>query len=85
MAGPVKQFRAGTVSLAVWENIYKGKDGEVVTQSYTLSKSYKDPKTGDWKNSNSLKSSELIFAIMTLQQALEDKYLKDDANEKDEF
>lgn len=80
MAGPVKQFRVGTVSLAVWENEY---DGNVV-QSYTLSKSYKD-KDGNWKNSNSLKSSELIFAITALQLALGDKYIKGDNQDKGEF
>lgn len=76
---PVKKIRYGGISVVVFENEGKNKQGETFTStSPTLSKSYQD-KNQKWVNVNfSLRNStEVINSIQALQAYLEWKYLKD--------
>ncbi len=74
MVKPVKKFSAGAVQVAVWEN--EGKEGNNF-YSVSLSKRYKD-KNEEWKNSNSLKQTDLPKAVLALNKAYEYLTLKDD-------
>lgn len=55
MSQPVTRFTSGQIQVSVWEN--EGKKGPY--QSIRIGRRYKDPKTGDWKDSNSFFASEL--------------------------
>jgi hypothetical protein len=74
---PVRKFVAGGVTVSVWENEALGKDGIVNTYpSVSLDKRYKD-KSGEWKSSKSMKTTDLPKAILVLQKAYEFLALKD--------
>ena len=51
MAGPVKKYRAGGISCALWENQAKMNGRNVVMLKATIEGRYKD-KGGSWKSSN---------------------------------
>ena len=59
MSKPVKKFRVGNVTVAVWKN----ED----FHSVTLQKSYKDGE--EWKNTDSLSSGDILNAMKALERA----------------
>ena len=67
MNKPVKKFRAGAVSAAVWEN--QTEKGSFA--SISLQRSYKDKE--EWKTTNSFNVNDLPKAMLVLNQAF--KYL----------
>jgi len=71
---PVKKFKAGGVSAAVWVS----KRGNMKIQSVTVDRSYKD-KDGEFKNTNSLKLNDIPKAVSVLVKAYE--YLVSGTNE----
>jgi hypothetical protein len=80
---PIHKIKYGSISLAVFENTGKNKQGESFTStSPTLSRSYQD-KQGNWVNVNfgMRNSTEVINAIQCLQAYLDYKYRKDEAAE----
>lgn len=68
---PVKRFRAGAVSAAVWENV--SEKGSFAT--INLQRSYKDKD--EWKHTESLKTNDLPKAVLVLNQAFEYLVLKE--------
>ena len=73
---PVKKIKVSNVVLNVWENENK-KGGETfTTQSVTLQKNYK--KGEKWESSSSFSYNELLYIIMACQEALKDRYLKEE-------
>jgi len=70
---PVHTIQVGTVTVTVWEN--KFSDGGTA-YSFSLSKSYYDNKSKEWKRTNSLKANELKFAELALAKAFEWRYGK---------
>ena len=72
MAKPIQSINVGNVQLSVWSN--PAGDGEI--QSITFQKSYKDLKTGEFKNSTSFKYNEIVFLKIAIDEALKDRYLK---------
>ena len=70
MTGPVKKFRAGQVSCALWENEVKVNGRTVRMLKATVERRYKD-KDGNWKSSNSLGRNEIPLAIYCLSKAFE--------------
>lgn len=56
---PVKKFRCGNVTVAVWKN--------EEFHSVTLQKSYKDGE--EWKNTDSLSSGDILNAMKALERA----------------
>ena len=56
---PVKRFRVGSVTAAVWKN-----DGNM---SVTLQKSYKDGE--EWKNTDTLFHGDIPCAVKALERA----------------
>lgn len=70
---PEKKFRAGGITATVWRNEFKHENGEVKEyRTVSFDKSYKD-KTGNWKNTNSLRMDDLPKAALVLEEAF--KYL----------
>ena len=68
---PVKKVRAGAISVSIFENTGKGRNGEEITfSSVVLQKRYKD-KNGDWQTSGSLNVNDLPKAAMLLNRAYE--------------
>jgi len=59
---PLKQFKAGGVEVAVWDN-EKGK-------SISMQRTYKD-KNEDWKHTSSLNPSDIPKAVLALNKAYE--------------
>jgi hypothetical protein len=65
---PEKKFRAGAVSATVWKNSQE-KDGyEFEFFSISLERIYKD-KQGEWKNTASLRITDLPKAALVLNEA----------------
>ena len=73
---PVKKVRAGTISVSIFENAGKGRNGEATTfNSVVLQKRYKD-KNGVWQTSGSLNVHDLPKAALLLQEAYRHLVLK---------
>lgn len=67
---PEKRFRAGAISATVWKNAGQ-KDGKLVEfRTVSLQRVYKD-KEGVWKNTTSLRVSDLPKASLVLNKAYE--------------
>ena len=73
MNRPIKQFNAGGIQAAVWEN--SGKEGKTYN-TVTLQRSYKD-KDEQWKHSSYLKTNDIPKAIVLLQKAYEKLGIKE--------
>ena len=68
---PVKEFRAGAISAAVWRNEIE-RNGRTITQhSVQLQKRYRDPESGEWRDSSSLFPNDLPKAQLLLAKAFE--------------
>jgi len=82
-SGPLKKFRSGALSVAIWENETLGDDGQPRSfKTVSFERSYKD-KNGEWKSSNSLRVNDLPKAALILSKAYEYLVLTgaDDAEE----
>ena len=66
MTQPEKKFKAGAVSATIWKN----GEGDQSYNTISLERAYKD-KTGNWKNTNSLRLNDLPKARMVLDKAYE--------------
>jgi len=83
MAGqrPVAKFRAGQVSVALWENEITARNGGKVTVlKASVQRRYKD-KDGQWKSSTSFSRNEIPLAIYCLQKSFD--YIIEEQNEDD--
>ena len=58
---PVKKFRVGSVTAAVWKN-----DGNY---SVTLQKSYKEKDSEEWRNTDTLFHGDVVCAVKALERA----------------
>jgi len=68
---PERNFRFGGVRVSVWRDLRKGTDGgSYERRSVTLDRAYKDTD-GRWKNTQTLKESDIPKAIAALQHAFE--------------
>lgn len=63
MARPVKNYRSGGVSVAMWQND-NGK-------SFTIQRSYKD-QSGQWQNSDFLRFRDLLYLLVLIPQIAAD-------------
>ena len=70
MAGPVRKFRAGTISCAIWENEARVNDTTVALLRATVERRYKD-RDGNWKSSNSFGRNEIPLVQYVLGKAFE--------------
>jgi hypothetical protein len=67
---PVKSFQSGPVSGAVWQNSIQTENGTKTVNNITFHRSYKDPETGQWKNTESFTPATLGNLIVTIIQAI---------------
>ena len=75
MADPIKKIRVGCASATIWEN-KKTIDGkEVVFNSVSVDKNYKD-KDDQWQTTNSLSVQDIPKMILALQKAFEEISIK---------
>lgn len=63
MSRPVKEFSSGKVKAAVFQGEYNGK----ATYSFKFQKSYLDPKTQQWVNSDYFYATDLrdLYILVT--------------------
>jgi len=70
MNQPQKKFRAGAISATIWEN-QAMKDGQPSAyNTISFERGYKD-KQGEWKNTHSLRVSDIPKAVLVLNKAYE--------------
>ena len=68
MTQPVRKFRAGRVSCALWENEAMVSGRKVRMLKATVERRYKD-KNDEWKSSNSFSRNEIPLVKWCLDQA----------------
>lgn len=77
---PEKKFRAGAITATVWSN-ETVKDGKKVSyKTISFERSYKD-KDDEWKQTNSLRITDIPKAVLVLNKAYE--YLALNAEEEE--
>lgn len=81
---PEKKFRVGAIAATIWNNetIRDGKKVSYLTVSFE--RSYKD-KDGTWKNTNSLRISDLPKAVLVLNKAYEFLALNNEMLDEDDI
>jgi len=70
MAQPIKKFRAGSISCALFENDIQVNGQAKTILKATVARRYKD-QDGNWKSSGSFSRNEAFLAIWCLQRALD--------------
>lgn len=79
---PEKKFRAGAIAATVWANDVI-RDGKKVTyRTVSFERSYKD-KDDTWKQTNSLRTTDIPKAILVLSKAYE--YLALNSEDEDDI
>ena len=68
MAGPLKKFRAGQISCALWENEAKVNGRTVRMLQATVERRYMD-KNNQWHNSNSFQRNDIPLVKYCLDMA----------------
>ena len=66
---PEKEFRAGTISAAIWRNETEQDGRTVVQHSVRINKRYRDPKTGDWRDSDYFFANDLPRLKLVVDKA----------------
>lgn len=75
----VKKYTTGAVSATIWNNESINEMGEIVEfKTISFSRSYLDKKTNEWKNTSTLRASDLPKALLVLSKAYEYLTLKED-------
>lgn len=70
MNKPEKKFKAGAVSATIWNNEGQANGRSFAFHTVSLMRGYKD-KSGEWKNSSSLRPADLPKAALVLGKAYE--------------
>ena len=70
MNQPLKKFRAGQVSCALWENQVTMNGKPVTLLKATVERRYKD-RDGEWKSGNSFSRNEIPLVKYCLDKAYE--------------
>ena len=66
---------AGGLGVAVWLNTVENADGRRQMRSVTIApRRYRDPKTGEWKDSGSFRPSDIPILLVALNKAMEYVY-----------
>jgi hypothetical protein len=79
---PEKKFRAGAIAATVWAN-ETVRDGKKISyKTISFERSYKD-KDDTWKQTNSLRTTDIPKAVLVLSKAYE--YLALNADEEEDI
>jgi hypothetical protein len=75
---PVKRFQAGNISVSIWNNTGKTKEGKDFTfMTASLQRSYKDAKN-EWKNESiNLRANDIGRVHLVLQEAFKEMVQKE--------
>lgn len=76
---PEVKFRAGAISATVWKNTGKRDGQDTEFRTISVERCYKD-KNDEWKNTGSMRTSDLPKAVVVLQKAYEYLVLKEQGN-----
>lgn len=77
---PEKKFRAGAIAATVWSN-ETVRDGKKISyKTISFERSYKD-KDDTWKQTNSLRTTDIPKAVLVLSKAYEYLALNNDEEE----
>jgi len=68
---PVKKFRAGRVTAAVFRHEHTKDDRQVVSHSVNVELRYRDKKTGEWKSSAFFYADDLPRLELVAKKAFE--------------
>ena len=80
---PVKNYRCGNYSGAIWANEKDTKDGMISFMTASLRRSWKD-KTGMWRDETvNLRKNDIAKAILLLNKLQEDMFFSEEAEEND--
>lgn len=63
---PVKTYKAGVISLSVWENL--SEDNSSVLKSFSFQRSYKD-KDENWQHTSTLRVNDIPKLLYLLNLA----------------
>jgi hypothetical protein len=79
---PEKKFRAGAIAATVWSNETVRDGKKVAYKTISFERSYKD-KDDTWKQTNSLRTTDIPKAVLVLTKAYE--YLALNADEEEDI
>lgn len=68
---PVREFRAGGVRAAIWRNEQRGGEEPRVSHSIRIEKSYRDPRTQNWIQTDCFFASDLPKLRLVVEKAYE--------------
>jgi len=83
---PIKQYRVGTFSGAIWRNEKDlGENGIVSFLTCSLRRGWKDKNSGNWRDETiNLRKADIAKAIVILNKLQEDMMLSNDGGDDDE-
>lgn len=73
---PCREFRAGTVSAAVWEETSIVNGRNVTQYNIRIQKRYRDERSGQWKTTTYFRPDELPKLVLVANKVFEDVMLK---------
>ena len=79
---PVQEYRAGALSIAIWESEIERQDKTVIRHSAKIEKRYYDKQSGQWKTSNSYFADDLLRLRLLVDKATEFMLLKEKGGEE---
>lgn len=65
---PVLKLASGTIKIAVWENEFTYEGKVKVAHQATIHRSFIDPKTRQWRDTNSIPAKDLLVAAELLRE-----------------
>lgn len=79
---PEKKFRSGAIAATIWANEVVRDGKKVSYRTVSFERSYKD-KDDTWKQTNSLRMTDIPRAVLVLNKAYEYLALNSDESEED--
>lgn len=74
---PDTEFRAGTISAAIWKKA-EFRDGRSVTQhSIRIQKRYKDERTGEWKTTTFFRPDDMPKLVLVANEVYKHTTLRE--------
>ena len=74
---PMKEYRAGTISAAVWEKTVTIDGRSMPRHTIRIQKRYKDERSGEWKTTGFLRPDDLPKIALVAGKAYEHVTLRE--------
>ena len=78
---PVKEFKAGTIKAAIWEDEREDQGRIVVKHSVKIQKRFFDKNTGDWHDTDYFFPNDLPRLCLVAAKAFEHIALRESEND----